>query len=998
MGDVYQVGGIEAKLTVDTTAFEQGMARSGKQMEGLYARVQTMPPALQRLVDRENELTRKITEQKQKVAELDAALSAAADQHMALEKAMGRVGDVNLEETFSKQVAAITKEEGKLNSLQAKLKQVEAQQQEFAEKINATSTKTTSKIEYKEQSLAIDAMANSMRALTPILGSSVTGLGNVAERLIYMKQAMKAAEAGGAALGVAISGGVTLAVSAVGMVVGAIQEAEEAHQKELEEARQALLDTEEQMREFEVSMRVLDSQKSSLADVIGARQDLADLFPQMVLGYDDERNAVLRNTQEIEKQIDLLKERTRLQRELVVEQDNGESLKQYRDILEETKRLQAEYDAEMAKAGQIAYQTTVNGIQETYYYTQENLEAANKSLKEKLLFAQSEVLSMQEAANKMIAEGLRIQIDGYDDLNEKAKIVANDMIASAAEKLLAIENETDRLAAEKEIIEEIRAVLGNGKEVTDRYNVIVNTSAKEAAQQEAKQREQVSSLYSKMTAAYKEQAQREYTEAVEAATKEVNATYKTRKDGLDAENKAVQAALKTQQSAYQSLKFDIKSLDEQDLANKLDLFHRQLAAEQDLQARSILAVQERYYEEARLIVETASKEIQVHKDKLAALNEADRQAEEAKTARQNAAKLRDLNERYSKQQAENERELAEKTKEYEKKRDELQAIIDHPPSRTAGILAQRELDALNAQWMQEREGLELDHADKLLQIQRDLDEEKLSQQEAAEAVERQKEREKLNNQITNLQDNAKQQLAILNNRYTAERDIQQKALSDQLTAAQDSYQRQLNALNSWKEQELADRKDAAERIRDSAIEEENLTARAIQEIQGKSYDDLLAMMDEYGVNAEEKAKEIAQKVYDAWKTSQPDPYPNAWTGDGIYNNMPGRRTYPAYGDGGHATSPTFALVAEKEPEWMVPDSRIDAMFKRVEKAKEELNAKAYYAMLPLRAKYGVGGGDVTTTNNNQRAVTYNIEKIEIINPNDARMATMQLESMGGGLT
>ena len=146
-------------------------------MEGLYSRVQTMPPTLQRLVDRENELTRKITEQKQKVAELDAALSAAADQHMALEKAMGRVGDVNLEETFSKQVAAITKEEGKLNSLQAKLKQVEAQQQEFAEKINATSTKTTSKIEYKEQSLAIDAMANSMRALTPILGSSVTGLG-----------------------------------------------------------------------------------------------------------------------------------------------------------------------------------------------------------------------------------------------------------------------------------------------------------------------------------------------------------------------------------------------------------------------------------------------------------------------------------------------------------------------------------------------------------------------------------------------------------------------------------------------------------------------------------------------------------------------------------------------------------------------------------------------------------------------------------------------------
>lgn len=992
----YDIGGIEAHLTVDTAAFEQGMTRSGQQLKGLHTQVQTMPAALQRLVDRENELTRKITEQKQKVAELDAALSAAADQHMALEKAMGRVGDVNLEETFSKQVAAITKEEGKLDSLQAKLKQVEAQQQEFAEKINATSTKTTSKIEYKEQSLAIDAMANSMRALTPILGSSVTGLGNVAERLIYMKQAMKAAEAGGAALGVAISGGVTLAVSAVGMVVGAIQEAQEKHEQELEKARQALEETENKMREFEASMRVLDSQKSSLNDVIGARQDLADLFPQMVLGYDDERNAVLRNTEAMERQINLLKTRTALERKKVISDDGGDALYNYSKDSEELEKLQKRIE-DAQKEVEI-FQGLYNKNKD-FGVDLENRILRLNELTDELNSKQLNIMVSEAAARDMLIMQLSDEINGYDDLNEQAKIVANDMIASAAETLVAIDSENDRLAAKKDIIEEIRAVLGNGKEVTDRYNVIVNTSAEEAAQQEAKQREQVSSLYSKMAASYKEQAQREYTEAVEAATKEVNATYKFRKDGLDAENKAVQAALKTRQSAYQSLKFDVRSLDEQDLANKLDLFHRQLAAEQDLQARSILAVQERYYEEARLIVETANKEIQAHKDKLAALDEADRQAEEAKTARQNAAKLRDLNERYSKQQAENERELVEKTKEYEKKRDELQAIIDHPPSRTAGILAQRELDALNAQWMQEREGLELDHADKLLQIQRDLDEEKLSQQEAAEAAERQKEREKLNNQITDLQDNAKQQLAILNNRYTAERDIQQKALSDQLTAAQDSYQRQLDALNSWKEQELASRKAAAERIRDSAIDEENLTARAIQEIQGKSYDDLLAMMDEYGVNAEKKAKEIAQKVYEAWKTSQPDPYPNAWTGDGIYNNMPGRHSLPGFAEGAIVDRPTLAWVGEgNEAEAILPMSKLDALLKNNEEAHERLLASAYYALLPLRAKYGVGGGDITTTNNNQRAVTYNIEKIEINNPNDARMATAQLESMGGGLT
>ena len=45
MSDVLEVGGIEAKLTVDTTQFESGMERSGEQMKGLYTRINTLPPA-----------------------------------------------------------------------------------------------------------------------------------------------------------------------------------------------------------------------------------------------------------------------------------------------------------------------------------------------------------------------------------------------------------------------------------------------------------------------------------------------------------------------------------------------------------------------------------------------------------------------------------------------------------------------------------------------------------------------------------------------------------------------------------------------------------------------------------------------------------------------------------------------------------------------------------------------------------------------------------------
>lgn len=72
-------------------------------------------------------------------------------------------------------------------------------------------------------------------------------------------------------------------------------------------------------------------------------------------------------------------------------------------------------------------------------------------------------------------------------------------------------------------------------------------------------------------------------------------------------------------------------------------------------------------------------EIQAYNDRLAALNEADPQAEEARKARQNQNKLRDLNESYAKQQAENEREMQETLEAYEEQRAVLEEAIAIPP-------------------------------------------------------------------------------------------------------------------------------------------------------------------------------------------------------------------------------------------------------------------------------------------------------------------------------
>lgn len=153
MSDVL-VGGIEAKLTVDTTQFESGMERSGEQMKGLYTRINTLPPAIQKLQQQEEKLSRAMEEQIRKVAEMDAALTAAADQYSALEKAMGRTGDIDLDKVFARETAELKKADAQLDEYRRKLEQVDAQKQEAMEKYNASRYQKRRNARIQEQLLS----------------------------------------------------------------------------------------------------------------------------------------------------------------------------------------------------------------------------------------------------------------------------------------------------------------------------------------------------------------------------------------------------------------------------------------------------------------------------------------------------------------------------------------------------------------------------------------------------------------------------------------------------------------------------------------------------------------------------------------------------------------------------------------------------------------------------------------------------------------------------
>lgn len=995
MSDVLEVGGIEAKLTVDTTQFESGMERSGEQMKGLYTRINTLPPTIQKLQQREEEFTRKIEEQRKKIAEMDAALEDAQMQYAALQRAVDRYSDEDMAAHFAKENEELEKADAQLDEYRRKLEQVDAQKQEAMEKYNASAAKSAETQGYKNSSLAIDSVANSLRALSPVLGDNVSGISNMASRLVYLKQSLSAAASGaassGAIIGSAISGGIGIAVSAIGMGISEVQEMLAERDQVHEEALQQLTEYEEQARQLAQSLHVLDSQSADLDDVITARETLADLFPNMVLGYTDEGEAILANSQALEAQIELLNIRKQLARESVLN-TSGDPLADVR-----------KYSGERSWWDTLSDATGIanNPISAIYYAF--NQDVLDQEIKRAADWS-GELLDAMDESQQYLEAYFQAGIDGYDQLDAAAQTVANNMIANATQQIIAAESEEEQQQLQIETLEEINALLADRNAVETAYNNILQSQEGYHAQLEAEQRERVATLYDSLVDKYKDEAEQAYKDETATIKDELNQQYNDQKATLEAEYEATRDSLQARQKAYQSLTFNITSLDEQALANKMDLLDRQVAAEEDAQVRAIQAVQRRYYEEARLIIETANTEIQAYNDRLAALDEADRKAEEAKKARQNQNKLRDLNESYAKQQAENERKMQEALEAYEEQRTVLEEAIAHPASLTHEKLARQQLAELEKQWAEEREGLERDHADKLLTIQRQLDEEKLSQQEEAEADQRQAERESLNEQIKDLESNAQQQLAALNNQYSVEKELQTKAISDQLEAAQKGYQDQLEALNNWKEKTLSAELDAAEKRRDAAITEEKLTAKAIEDLEKLSYDERLRLLDEYGVSAEKKAQAINEKIWAAFNNqgkSQQTAGPLTYE-DTIKQLAPwvlDPSLLPGYASGGIVSSPTLAWVGEgSEPEAIMPLSRVadivNAALEGRTRANQELMQRAYEAMLPYRAM--TSGGLIQ--NNNQRTSETNIhiDTVKINNANQLKAAFTQLTSVGGG--
>ena len=285
-----------------------------------------------------------------------------------------------------------------------------------------------------------------------------------------------------------------------------------------------------------------------------------------------------------------------------------------------------------------------------------------------------------------------------------------------------------------------------------------------------------------------------------------------------------------------------------------------------------------------------------------------------------------------------------------------------------------------------------------------------TQQEDAQAAERQSQRESLNQKVSETENAATQQLNSLNNQYAVEANVQKKALADRLEAEKASYQQRLSVMKTELDNQLEAEKAAAKERLDNAISDENLVAEARKEIMSKSQDEMLEMLDEYAEEARKKGKNFGAQynagIQEGLKDNGLPSFtqsPGAGKEGPVYFDWKAMmdaeeerlKNLPGFATGGIATSKQLAWIAENEPEAIIPMSRLQSLVDSLYEGSQQVAANAYWAMQQMKPEVMAGN---TYHNSSQldQSRTVHIENVNISRTVDFDLASAQIGALVGG--
>ena len=453
--------------------------------------------------------------QKQKVAELYAELDKMQEVYVEAEIGMGHdVTDYNPldNSAFSEIISQIDKEESKLHDIQAQIASVAAERERAASVAVSASQKQASAAntvsaavgkqtkEVSASGMVLDTSATALRAVTSAAGGTASKVGYLATELMYLKRNMQAATTAASAMGGVISFVVMAAITLVTSAISSMQEAEEKRQEAFAEGVENYKKYSEELRALEQNIAVLNDSKSTTEQLASARNELASTFDDMIIGYDEEGSAILANTEQMEKYIDLLYEEIEINRRQISQnppdfsalkkynQYAQETVEGYEKLLERARELKNEpivnFDAMKALIFETdwvkSFENTEEGIKEAFDATITYLETeyADAIAYQDGLFKNT--APVQEYADYISAyiKNAMGGIDGiaesWEHLSKEQRMVGESMLKDIV--LACIKGERDWQTESSNIVAEFREKLSDTGYIEQQYNNLITYS------------------------------------------------------------------------------------------------------------------------------------------------------------------------------------------------------------------------------------------------------------------------------------------------------------------------------------------------------------------------------------------------------------------------------------------------------------------------------------------------------------------------------------------
>lgn len=451
--------------------------------------------------------------------------------------------------------------EDKLTVLQARMEELKQTSQ-----TSAASLKTNTAAMQNAKN-AGDALAFGVSQIGRQMGGGASVAAQFAEQIRFAAKEIKAANSAS----MAMTGYIGIAIAAISAVITVINQvtaarekaaqAEREHREEILRTTEAALQEADAMQEIiqaENAVAVLQDQNASLEAVADARQTIISLFPDAIAGYNSEGDAILKSNAALERQVELLKEKERINRlqavanidtlrdELIrggiidnsvkhIDSNRDDFVQRIKDYqtLKYFDTIQGQLELNMLidvtgsndklKSLQNKYG---NGFKEYMDYLMNTLGLDSNTdaniIISKIFDKAEENAETLEKLNSALQIQIENQIDGYAQMTAEQKT----FLAGKISEQLAADNSAESV---KKITENMRELTSE----TGWYEKAMENAANKTVSAFQVSANAMNDIYSALTSAIKAQNQAAYNSRMEQIKKEYNAKIKAIDDELN---------------------------------------------------------------------------------------------------------------------------------------------------------------------------------------------------------------------------------------------------------------------------------------------------------------------------------------------------------------------------------------------------------------------------------------------------------------------------------